>query len=100
MESIHNTPLIVENVDDRRQRLSHSWRLPVILVFLPVVIQVAAALFPSAVERFYSQGVYLHLARAIGFVTGIAPFSVAELGMIGLLASISVLTIFYVCLFL
>jgi hypothetical protein len=88
--------LTVDNLDDRRQSLSHSWRVPLILFLLPVLTQLAAALFPSAVERFYSQGIYPYLVRAIGSINGIASFSVAELALVGILAAITVLTIFYV----
>src|SRR4051794_25654789 len=96
MESIRNAPLIGENLGDRRRTLTHSWRLSFILVLLPVVIQIGAALFPTAVERFYSQGIYPRLARAIGFVTGIAPFSVAEVALIVLVVAIPVLTASYI----
>jgi hypothetical protein len=96
MESIRNTPLTVENLGDRRRSLAHSWRIPLILVLIPVLTQVAAARFPAAVERFYSQGIYPYLVRAIGSVIGVAPFSVAEVVLIGILVAFPVLTIFYV----
>ncbi|MEL7603632.1 MAG: DUF3810 family protein [Bacillota bacterium] len=54
-------------------------RLPwLLLIPLGVILPALISLNPNAVERIYSRGVYPLIAGAIGFLTGLLPFSIAE----------------------
>src|SRR5580704_1612920 len=48
------------------------------LISLVVVIKVFS-LFPYAVERYYSSGVYVFLSRALRFLFGWVPFSIGDI---------------------
>jgi protein-S-isoprenylcysteine O-methyltransferase Ste14 len=57
--------------------LHRKYRLPLLLVVQLVVLRILA-LFPSVVERFYSNGIYPYLSQASRFLLGWIPFSVGD----------------------
>src|SRR4051812_34513371 len=77
-----------------------SWRLPLLLVLLPVLTQISAACFPTAVERFYSQGAYPFVARCLILATGGVPFSIAEAALLVLLVKFAIASVIYIRYFL
>jgi len=75
--------LKIPSPEDRtreKDRLFHlRWRLAVILAGVAVSISVwVLALFPRVVERVYTDLIGQSIARALGRVSSLAPFSVAE----------------------
>ncbi len=80
------------NVRDARR----DWIAVIVLVLAPVVVYGSAGIFPELVERFYSRGVYPYIGRSIGSVSGLLPFSLAELGLLCLLALTPVFIFWYI----
>jgi len=80
------------NVRDARR----DWIAVIVLVLAPLVVYGSARIFPELVERFYSRGVYPYIGRSIGSVSGLLPFSLAELGVLCLLALTPVFIFWYI----
>jgi len=80
------------NVRDARR----DWIAVIVLVLAPLVVYGSARIFPELVERFYSRGVYPYIGRSIGSVSGLLPFSLAELGLLCLLALTPVFIFWYI----
>jgi Protein of unknown function (DUF3810) len=60
----------------RASRRELGW--PLALLLSVVLLQQAAALAPSAVERLYARGIYPPVARTLSSLSGRLPFSAAE----------------------
>jgi hypothetical protein len=73
-----------------------DWIAVIVLVLAPLVVYGSARIFPELVERFYSRGVYPYIGRSIGSVSGLVPFSLAELGLLCLLALMPVFVFWYI----
>src|SRR6266496_1368463 len=71
------------------------WLVAVILAIAPLIVQTVARIFPAFVERFYSRGLYPYIGRSVGGLSGLLPFSLAEFGLVCLVALIPVLSILY-----
>lgn len=70
-------------------------RLPwLLLIPLGVILPALISLNPNAVERIYSRGVYPLIAGAIGSLTGLLPFSIAEWLLYALVIGLPVLILF------
>lgn len=73
------------------------WKfLSVILIPLAILIKQIMANYPEFTEKFYSRGIYKFIMQPVSLLTGLFPFSVAELALIILFIYIPIRLIYLI----
>ncbi|NLO93439.1 MAG: DUF3810 domain-containing protein [Clostridiaceae bacterium] len=80
-----------------KTKKSHKWKL-LFLLFIPlaILIRKLMAESPDFAEMYYSRGIYKFIMQPVSVITGLVPFSFAELAVVALIIYILVRLIYLI----
>ncbi len=79
------------------KKKNYKWKfLSIILLPLAILIKQVMANFPEFTEKYYSRGIYKFIIQPVSLLTGLIPFSVAELALVFLVIFIPVMIIYLI----
>lgn len=85
------------NTNNLFKKKTHKWKLLFLLLIpLAILIRKLLSLAPEFTEMYYSRGIYKFIMQPISIITGLVPFSFAELGIIILIIYILARIIFLI----
>ncbi len=74
-----------DNITGRNKK--YKWKfLLLVLIPLAILIRRVMAMSPDFTEHVYSQGIYRYIMQPVSIITGLFPFSVAELALVFIVA--------------
>ncbi len=80
---------------DKKRNLKYKF-LSVILIPLAILTKQVMANYPEFTEKIYSRGIYKFIMQPVSLLTGLLPFSVAELALILLVIYIPIRLIYLI----
>ena len=80
-----------------KTKKSHKWKLLFLLLIpLAILIRKLMAESPDFAEMYYSRGIYKFIMQPVSVITGLVPFSFAELAVVALIIYILVRLIYLI----
>lgn len=71
----------IKKISNRKK--NYKWKfLSLIFIPLAILIKYVMAQYPEFTENVYSRGIYKYIMQPVSFLTGLVPFSIAELALI------------------
>lgn len=81
----------------RNKKILNKWKLlSLLLIPLAMLIKLIFSQYPEFTETVYSRGIYKYILQPVSLLTGLIPFSVAELALICLVIYVPIRLIYLV----